>query len=472
MERLSAKKKALVVRLYLSGLSYDQIAVKSGISKGTVANVVAELKAGAFPEAADAAEQIELLRELSLDLKHSGLSPGQCAVGLAILSRIKDCGLDAADIDRLPLILKVAGSEEKAKEFVELVSRIHQYQKKSGLTLEQADEKFQALEAKATQLSPVLKQLEERQTEVKQLTKRRDDLIPVVNNLEQKYGLLNPRVNDLEKREAELLRRNKDQQDTIEKAEATLAALSREKQDTIQKADATLAALGKEKQKLLKAGFSLEALAEFNDRTRAIAARHHIAVAVLSERLLHELESLDKGLGLEVLIESRKAELKKCEQAIVSAKKEHEGLQATILTLEQQKVALEASIRTTRDKVSDEIAKMIPAAREAVSRLAKELQLGNEGVLDEVRHLKDQALEVGKEIGRYEGIIKVNQWLIELMTLVRGEDGLEAQRVRTILLQVLRGGASWMKRNQAKSGASALTYATQRLVGELEEWRI
>ena len=75
MEKLTTKKKLAVVRQYLSGMSYDEIAAKSGISKGTVANIVAELKGGGFPEAADAAEQIELLRELSLDLKHSGQSP-------------------------------------------------------------------------------------------------------------------------------------------------------------------------------------------------------------------------------------------------------------------------------------------------------------------------------------------------------------------------------------------------------------
>lgn len=472
MDKLTTQKKVSIVRQYFSGLSYDEIAAKTGISKGSITNIITDLKAGRFPEASAIGEQIDLLRELSIDLKQSNLTPGQSIIGIAVLNRINECGLDATDIDRLSLILKVAGGEEKAKEFVELVYRIHQYQKKSGLTIEQADEKLQALEAKATQLSPVLKQLEERQTEVKQLTKRRDDLIPVVNSLEQKYGLLNPRVKNLEKREAELLRRNKDQQDTIEKAEATLAALSKEKQYTVQKADAALAALGKEKQQLLEAGFSPEALAEFNDRTRAIAAHHHIAVAVLSERLLRELGTLDKGLGLETLVESRKAELKKCEQSIVSAKKEHEGLQATILTLEQQKAALEATIKTTRDKVSDEIVKIVPVAREAVNRLTKELQLGNEGILDEVKRLKDQTLEVGKEIGRYEGIIKVNQWLIDLMTLGSGEDGLEAQRVRIILLQVLRGGESWMKRNHSKISLGAPTYSMQRLIEELEQWRI
>ena len=101
MEKLSAKKKSAIVRHYLSGLSYDEIAAKSGVSKGTVANVVADLKAGRFPEAADVGEHIDLLRELSLDLKRLNLTPGQCATGLAVLTRINECGLDPADIEPL-----------------------------------------------------------------------------------------------------------------------------------------------------------------------------------------------------------------------------------------------------------------------------------------------------------------------------------------------------------------------------------
>jgi predicted nucleic acid-binding Zn-ribbon protein len=419
-----------------------------------VANIVAELKGGGFPEAADAAEQIELLRELSLDLKHSGLSPGQCAVGLAVLNRIKECDLDAADIGLWPAILKEAGSEQGAKEFVEIVYRIQEAQKKMGLTLEEVDDKLHELEMKAAELEPVTKQLEEHRKEVTELTKRRDELVPVVNNLEQKYGLLNPRVKDLEKREGELSRRIKDEEEKTEKAEATLATWS------------------KEKQKLQEAGFSLEALVKFNDSTRAIAARHHIVASGLKDRLLHELESLDKGLGLETLIKGKEAELQKHQQTIASAKKEHEGLKGSIATLEQQKTALEANIKTTREKVSDEIAKIIPAAKETISQLAKELQFGNEMMLDDVRHLKDQALEVGREIGRYEGVVKVNEWLLELLSLVHGEEGLEAERVRTILLQVLRGGESWMKRNKAKIGLGTPTYTTARLIEELEQWRI
>ena len=86
MEKLSAKKKETIIRLYLSGFSYDEIATKTGVSKGTVSNVIADLKAGKFLEAADVGEHIELLRELSQDLRRLKLPPGQCAIELILFT--------------------------------------------------------------------------------------------------------------------------------------------------------------------------------------------------------------------------------------------------------------------------------------------------------------------------------------------------------------------------------------------------
>lgn len=57
------QKRLQVVYLYFCGLSNDQIAAKTSISKGSVTNIVSELKAGNFPEAADVTDQIETLRE-------------------------------------------------------------------------------------------------------------------------------------------------------------------------------------------------------------------------------------------------------------------------------------------------------------------------------------------------------------------------------------------------------------------------
>ena len=90
MDKLSMKKKLGVVKQYLDGLSYDQIAAKSGISKGSVANIIVSLKAGMFLETVGIVEDIELLRELSQELKQQNLTPGQCATGLITLNQIKE----------------------------------------------------------------------------------------------------------------------------------------------------------------------------------------------------------------------------------------------------------------------------------------------------------------------------------------------------------------------------------------------
>ena len=115
MEKLSIEKKLGIIKQYFSGLSYDEIAAKTRISKGSITNIITELKAGGFPEALTGSDQIEMLRELSVDLKQSKLSPGQCIVGIAVLNRIKEFGLEPADIDRWPLILKSLGNEEQVR---------------------------------------------------------------------------------------------------------------------------------------------------------------------------------------------------------------------------------------------------------------------------------------------------------------------------------------------------------------------
>ena len=101
MEKLSLKKKLLIIRLYLEGLSYDEIAAKVGVGKGTVSGVISELKAGRFPEFGDLSEQLELLRELTIDLRRSRLTPVQAAVGVAVLTRLNELQVEPGEIEGL-----------------------------------------------------------------------------------------------------------------------------------------------------------------------------------------------------------------------------------------------------------------------------------------------------------------------------------------------------------------------------------
>jgi hypothetical protein len=427
MERLSARKKLAIVRQYLSGLSYDEITVKSGVSKGTVANVVVELKAGRFPEAADVVEHIELLRELSLDLKRSKLTPEQCATGLAVLSRINECGLTPADIDRWPLILKLAGSEDEAQEFVRLVHSIQEVQKRTGLSLEELDNKVHELERKAADLEPMSKQREDYKKQLAELTKQRENLASVVANLKEKYELMNPRVKDMEKREQDLSRRIKDMEPRAEKAEAILATLS------------------KERQKLQDTGFSLEALAEFSQRVRSIAQSHNITPAELRDRLLQELGSLDQAVGLETLIQSRQLELEEQEQAVASARQERESLKVVVGSLKQEKASLESSIKDTREKVSREIAKMVPAASDAINRLVEKLRRGHDEALSQ---LKEQEAEHTR-----------------VVEALRAEEA----GIKAAVQELTESGQRVIQQAQDKA-LTAVEKAAQSMAKELKEW--
>ena len=453
MEKLIVKKKLAIIRLYMSGLSYGEIAARIGVSKGTVANVVAELKAGSFPEAADVGEHIELLRELSLDLKQSKLTPGQCAIGLILLTRISECGLDPADIDRWPMILKAVRNEDDAKEFVRLIYSIREVEQRSGLSIEALDNKVHELEKKAADLEPVSDKLKDSEKELAELTRQRDELANSVAILEQKNELLTPRVKELERREQNLSRQIADMEPKVQKAEMTLSALK------------------VEMQKLKDIGFSLRELAEFNEKLQEIAQHHTIKPGELRGRLLHELQTLDKGLALETLIQSRQQEIDRMEQAIAKGKKEVETTRAVVGSLGQEKTNLEESIKEMREKVMREIAKIVPLAQDAIAELSKDLRRGSDEALAEMQRLRDEAMKVGKDVGRYEGILKSCEWLDELLALVRGEENIAGKRVKIISLLVVRALHTWSKRQDSLS-YTLLPHAVESLISELERWKV
>lgn len=453
MEKLTAKKKLSVLMSYFRGLSYDEIAAKTGVSKGTVANIIADLKAGNFPEAGDVGDQIELLRDLSLDLRRSNLSPGQCAAGLILLNRISECGLDPAEIDRWPMILKSVPNQGDAKEFVHLVYSIQEVQKRTGLDLEALGNKARELERKAADLEPMSNKVKDCRKELAELTRQRDELVNAVALLEQKDELLGPRVKDLEEREQALSRRIVDMEPKAQKAKMTLSALKGEMQ------------------KLKDTGFSLNELAEFNEKLQVIAQHHAIKPAELRGRLLHDLETLDKGLALETLSEDRQQEINNMEQVIGRSRSEIEITRALIDSLNQEKTNLEASIKETREKVSREITRIVPLAQDAVDKFGEELRRGSDEALAKIRRLKDEAVEVGKDVGRYEGILKSCEWLDDFLVLVQGEDNIAGKRVRTIVLLVVRALHTWLKR-QGSLSVTLLLYAVEALIGELDRWKV
>jgi predicted DNA-binding protein YlxM (UPF0122 family) len=112
MQELSTTKKMSIIKTYLKGLSYDENASKNKVSKGTVANVIFDLKEGQFPQVSSIPEELEQLRELAIEIKRSGISSTQATIGLSLLSRLKSVGVEPAAIEKCHTLLQALSSPD------------------------------------------------------------------------------------------------------------------------------------------------------------------------------------------------------------------------------------------------------------------------------------------------------------------------------------------------------------------------
>jgi len=455
MEEITLKKRLQVVELYFSGLSFDQISAKSGVSKGSVANIINELKAGNFPEVADITDQIETLRELSVTINKLKITVGKSAVGIALLNRIYELNLDPADMERWPLLLHNIKSQDDAHEIIEAAYAVRGIQEETGLSLGALEEKVKNLGEKAKELETIIDKIEEVKNELSALAINKKDLTEKVSSLDDKFDWLKPRVQELEKREKLLL----------DRYESRLIEAN--------KADETLNILKLEMKKLQKTGLTVQGLTDFNIKLELVAKRHNLKPSVVRQRLLLELRNLEKGLGLETLVQTQKQILKETNQAITKQNANKLSLEAVVNDLQQQKQNLEAVIKETTTSVRLQIENIVPAAKNTMKQITGDLKSGCSEVLAEVRQLKEDSIQVGQEIGQYEGILKEGEWVKKLTELIHGGDSINAKDVKTIALLVNQNISVWLEQHNMNSpDTGLLAINTKKFLEEFVKWPV
>jgi Helix-turn-helix domain len=87
------KIKQRVIRLWLEGNSRKEIALITGISEGTVSNIIADLRQKIGDRDAEA------LRELGINMKRIGIDATQCAQGLRILNTMRKLGVNQNQVE-------------------------------------------------------------------------------------------------------------------------------------------------------------------------------------------------------------------------------------------------------------------------------------------------------------------------------------------------------------------------------------
>ena len=453
MEKLSMKKQLTLVRLYLNGLSYSQIVAKTGVSKGTVANVIAALKAGRFPESQLPAEQIELLHELATELDHLKQTPAQAIVGLAALSSLHGLGVEPSDIQAWAAMCKhLASDQADPVSFVKAALYLEELLKSTGLSYQALAQKAQSLHQEVKQLQPIAQELKKCPGQLAKLNKTKQGLTEEISHLENRYQPLSKEIALKENREAELSHR------------------VQELEQRAQAADERLAAARQALKTLAKLGLSPEDFPGFIQRIAAVAHKQVMQPVDLRDRLLHELEQLKKGLGLESLVQTKQKELASIKKDIAKASEKQAALESALQDLNQEKAILEASIAEQYEHILKGVQAMNTSVQEAAAKLKQDLQKSSEEAVLEVQNIKNQALEVGQELGHFSGVIEANAWLRTLATLVKGDSTASPAEVRTVVLAVVLGLRSYMKHQGTPS--YPLTTHVNNVIQELGKWNL
>ena len=453
MEKLSLKKKLLVIRLYTEGYSYSEIAARAGVGKGSIGTIITDLKAGRFPQFGDLSEHLELIRELAVDLRQSGLTPVQASVGVMVLSRLHKLGVEPSEIEGLSALYRTLTTEgTDMQSFIRVALSLEEIRKRTGLSVEELEIKVKDLEESASRLEPLAKEVMEQEARLTELAKQRESLAKEVSELEEHHEALQEKVREKEQRETELSNRVMDFEDRA------------------QRADERLSIARKDLQTLSDIGMSPDNLSAFAQRVKVVAQRHTMKPEVIYSKLMDELEQLDEGLGLDTIVNAKNEELRRIENTIVRAKEESSGIISTNEKIRQERSSLRAAQLEEQRYLTKDIKSINTIARNTIVEFKRDIESVVGVSIVEVNKLSDQALQLGKELGQYNEMIESNKWLKGLLALVK-DDEVEPEKVRVIGITVLRSILSWMKHYYENSNSPWWLVSISNLIGELERWK-
>ncbi len=133
MREISRAKKLEVAHYYVLGHPYTDIENRSGVSHGSVVNIVKELECGKLAIPGTSFDQVNDLRQLSLELKKKGLEPSQALLGLLLFDRLRVLGITPDLLDKWSeLAKKLLPVDFPARDFLEAALRLNELEKSEG----------------------------------------------------------------------------------------------------------------------------------------------------------------------------------------------------------------------------------------------------------------------------------------------------------------------------------------------------
>jgi len=199
MKEIIRIKRFEVAHYYLLGYTYKEIEEETGISHGSIANIISELEDGDLNIPGTSFDQVNDLRQLSFYLKKSGLKPSQALLGITFLKGLQELQITPEHLEAWSsLVKKLLPPDFPTEEFFEAARRLHDLETSQGKSFETITEEYkihcQRIEKLKGEVDSLSKAKSQLSNEIKPLSSQLDTLKREKERLENDVQIQTTRV--------------------------------------------------------------------------------------------------------------------------------------------------------------------------------------------------------------------------------------------------------------------------------------
>jgi len=386
VKEITRTKRLEVAHYYLLGYTYREIEEETGISHGSIANIVSEIENSDLIIPGTSFDQVNDLRQLSFDLKKSTLKPSQALLGITFLKKLQRLQIMPEHLEAWSkLVNRLLPPDFPVNEFFESARRLHDLEISQGKSFETITEEYKSccqriekLEGEVDSLSKAKSQLS---NEIKPLSSQIEAFKRGKERLENDVQIQTSKIQELKSR----LKEAEGEKSTLDRETKDLHRRKIKLSSEVEGKDETL-------RKLEEIGFSDEDLLRLKAFLERVSKDENNEVAQVKENFFSAIALYKDISSLE---QRKEVETDKIRELT----KEKSILRGEIKELEKMKGKLLGEIDNSVISTSQRLKAI---GEEAASQLQQQL----ESIRNQMDSLLADAVNTGEALGQMKKMIK------------------------------------------------------------------
>ena len=476
---ISLRTRREVLTLYFQGLSYGQIARRTMLSTGSVANIVGEAREGRFRELKDVLEQIDSLRELSAELRKKNLTVSQALLGLSFYERLGKLGIEPVVLGSwMKMCHEVCSPDYPIEEFMAAALRLKELEHQKGTTYEGLVDDYETKRKALSEVESRTSELEaSRQTlraEIRDLSEGKGSLETEVRALDTERKLLSERVKKWREEEQDL-------RSAVSQIQKRLKALKQECQRLEDRTAALREETGEREgilSRLRSLGFNEGELLRLKDKLEELAASGNIKPDELRENLFLDLDRYASVLSFRNEAAKLRAEVRSLREEKKALTEENANLRQAIKELEKVSGKAVLNIQKEERQIIASMGKLFSEAGKAlnqsvsraeskVNELQSDIQSARQQVRNELGTVVSEAVDYGQAMGRMEKVVGEREELVRLFGILGDVSSVPKDMAIKAPLVVLGKFREWVEKNHSLRNERRVLSGIEEIVGLL-----